>query len=137
MNTAITINNVETTTLIYEAFGRQDIGFIMEQIAPDCHWVSAGAPYLPEGGIYRGADVVSFFMKLGQNLEFTSFTPVSIQRIDDNQVIALGNMSSISRATGKTAASDWAMHWIFNDEGKVTRYQSYFDTASAHEANQP
>lgn len=137
MNTAIAINNVETTTRIYEAFGRQDIGFIMEQIAPDCHWVAAGAPYLPEGGIYKGPDVVNFFMKLGQNLEFTSFTPVSIQALGNEGVIAFGNMSSISRATGKTAASDWVMHWIYNDEGKVIRYQNYFDTAAALEANQP
>ena len=76
-------------------------------------------------------------MKLNETIDFSSFNPVSISNINDNEVVAFGNMAGKSKLTGKPSSSDWAMHWKFNDEGKVIYYQDFHDTASAYVANQP
>jgi ketosteroid isomerase-like protein len=75
-------------------------------------------------------------MKLNETVEFTSFNVVAVNNISDNEVIAFGNMSGNSKATGKPSASDWAMHWKFNDDGKVVYYQDFYNTAAAYVANQ-
>lgn len=133
MNTA---NNVTSVANMYEAFGRGDIPFILGNLADDCEWIGAGEGLLPQGGTYKGQDALSFFMKLGSATEFTSFNPISINAINENEVVAFGNMTGISKATGKTSGSDWAMHWKFNADGKVTYYQDFYNTAAAYVANQ-
>lgn len=129
-------NNATSVANMYEAFGRGDIPFILSNIADDCEWIGAGEGFLPQGGTYKGQDAVNFFMKLGGATEFTSFNPTSINAINENEVVAFGNMAGTSKATGKSSSSDWAMHWKFNAEGKVTYYQDFYNTAAAYVANQ-
>ena len=136
MSTTIVINNAKTVSHIYDAFGRADIGFIMEQVAPDCQWTAAGGDLLPQGGTYTGNEVVNFFKTLDEGLIFNTFNPLSIQNLGENEVVAFGNMDCTSKRTGKKASSDWVMHWKFNNEGKVNFYQDYHDTAAAYLANQ-
>jgi uncharacterized protein len=137
MSTATLTNNAATVANMYEAFGRGDIPYILSHVADDCKWIGAGEGYLPAGGIYTGKDALNFFMRLNDSVEFSSFNPLSINNINDYEVIAFGNMSGKSKATGKPSSSDWAMHWKFNDEGKVIYYQDFYNTAAAYVANQP
>jgi uncharacterized protein len=137
MNTQTLTNPVTMVNEIYEAFGRGDIPFIIDQLSDNCHWVASGEGFLPEGGTYKGRDAANFFTRLNENIEFTAFNPVSINSISEKEVVAFGNMSAISRATGKTSTSDWAMLWKFDEDGKVAYYQNYHDTASAFAATQP
>ena len=137
MSTKSVVNNAATVGSLYEAFGRGDIPFILSHISDDCQWIGAGGEYLPQGGTYTGKEAMNFFIRLGGSVDFTSFNPGSISNINDNEVIAFGNMAAVSKATGKTSSSDWAMHWKFNDEGKVVYYQDFYNTAAAYMANQP
>ena len=130
-------NNAATVGSLYEAFGRGDIPFILDHIADDCQWIGAGEGFLPAGGTYKGKEAVNFFMKLGESSDFTSFNPTSINPINDNEVVAFGNMSGTSKATGKASSSDWVMHWKFNNEGKAVYFQDFHNTAAAYVANQP
>jgi uncharacterized protein len=136
MSTQTSINNAATVGSLYEAFGRGDIPFILSHVADDCHWIGAGGEYIPSGGTFTGKEVMNFFIRLGGSVEFTAFNPVSINNINEHEVIAFGNMARTSKATGKPSSSDWAMHWKFNDEGKVTYYQDFYNTAAAYVANQ-
>ena len=132
-----TTNNAATVASLYEAFGRADIAFILDHIADDCQWIGAGEGLLPAGGTYTGKDTVNFFIRLGDSVEFTSFDVSAVNNINDDEVIAFGTMSGNSKATGKASASDWAMHWKFNADGKVVYYQDFHNTAAAYLANQP
>lgn len=136
MNTAVAINNAATVAKLYEAFGRGDISFIMKQVADNCQWVGTGEGYLPSGGTYSGKNAVNFFKALGETVDFTSFNVLSVSNFNDNEVIAFGNMAAKSKATGKPSSSDWAMHWKFNEEGKVIYYHDFHDTVAAYMANQ-
>jgi ketosteroid isomerase-like protein len=137
MSTQTLTNNAATVGSLYEAFGRGDIPFIMSHIADDCKWIGAGEGFLPAGGTYTGKEVMNFFIRLNESVGFSSFNPVSIHNINDHEVIAFGNMEGTSKATGKPSSSDWAMHWKFNDQGKVIYYQDFHNTAAEYVANQP
>ena len=137
MSTTTSVNNAATVASLYEAFGRGDIPFILDHIDDSCKWIGAGEGFLPAGGTYKGKDAVNFFIRLGDSVAFSSFNPVSIHNIGSNEVIAFGNMSGSSKSTGKSSSSDWAMHWKFNDEGKVIYYHDFHDTAAAYIANLP
>jgi uncharacterized protein len=137
MNTATLINNAATVTGIYEAFVRGDIPSIIENIDSNCVWTAAGEGFLPAGGTYRGKDAVNFFIRLGESFEFSAFNPVLISNLNDDEVVAFGNLAGNSKLTGKSTSTDWAMHWKFNDDGKVIYYQDFHDTAAAYAAIQP
>jgi ketosteroid isomerase-like protein len=137
MSTKTLTDNAATVAKMYEAFGRGDIPFILRYIADDCQWIGGGGEYLPQGGVYTGKEVMNFFIRLGGAVEFTSFNPVSNSNFNENEVIAFGNMTGVSKATGKPSSSDWVMHWKFNDEGKAVHFQEFFNTAAAYVANQP
>ena len=136
MSTATLTNNATTVAKLYEAFGRGDIPYIIDHIDENCKWIGAGEGLLPQGGTYIGKDAVNFFKRLGETEDFTAFTPVSIHNINDNEVVAFGNMAATSKITGKKITSDWVMHWKFNDEGKAIYFQDFFNTAAAYLANQ-
>lgn len=131
------INNAATVAEIYSAFGRADIPFIMEHVSADCSWTAAGKGFLPQGGTYTGPEVVNFFQKLDEGLVFNEFNPLAIHNIGESEVVAFGNMKTTSKQTGKSYEADWAMHWKFNNEGKVNYYQDFHNTAAAYAANQP
>jgi hypothetical protein len=65
-------------------------------------------------------------------VDFTSFNPLSISSINDNEVVAFGNMTSISNAIVKSPSSDRALHWKFDNEGKAV----YFRDTAAYTTNQ-
>jgi ketosteroid isomerase-like protein len=136
MSTATLTNNAATVAKMYEAFGRGDIPYIISNLDDKCKWIGAGKELLPAGGTYIGKEAVNFFIRLNESVEFTSFNPVAIHNIGDNEVVVFGNMSGNSKITGKPASSDWVMHWKFNDQGKAIYFQDFYDTAAGYVANQ-
>ncbi len=135
-NTATLTDNATTVATLYAAFGRGDIPFILDHLADNCKWIGAGEGSLPQGGTYIGKDAVHFFEKLSESGDIDVFNPAAIHNIGDNEVVAFGNIAGTSKITGKRMASDWVMHWKFNEEGKAVYFQDFFDTANAYKANQ-
>jgi hypothetical protein len=136
MSTATLVNHATTVANLYDAFGRGDISFILDNLSDDCEWIGAGEGALPQGGTYRGKDAARFFQILSQNGDFNSFNPIAIANINDDEVVAFGDMEVTSKSTGKKMSSDWVMHWRFNDEGKVVYFHDFFDTAKGYLAEQ-
>lgn len=136
MSTTTMINHAATVATMYEAFGRGDISSVLSQVADDCKWIGAGEGSLPQGGTYIGKDAVNFFIRLGENEEFNAFNPYSINNINENEVVAFGDMTTTSKATGKQITCDWVMHWKFNEEGKAVYFHDFYDTAAAYLSNQ-
>lgn len=137
MHTSTLTDNATTVAQLYEAFGRGDIAFILNHIDDTCQWVGAGEGFLPQGGIYSGKEAANFFSRLGAAVEFASFNPIAIHNINDDEVVAFGNMSGAARNTGKISSSDWVMHWKFNEDGKVVYFHDFHDTAAEYVAMLP
>lgn len=120
---------ITTVQRIYEAFGRGDIGFILDQLTDDVDWASCpDSDVAPWHGIHQGkAEVPHFFKTLGENVEITEFTPLSFAA-NDTDVMVVTRWSATSPATGKSATMDIHHWWRFRD-GKIYLYRGTEDTA--------
>lgn len=122
------MNPIELVQSLFAAFTRGDVEFILAHIAPDASWVCPG-PGIPSAGAYAGpAGVAEFFQKLTTTEAVTRFEPREYLA-NGNTVVALGYEECTVPKTGKSAATNWAMRFHIED-GKVTHWESFFDTAS-------
>lgn len=133
MTTATTA--LELVKELYAAFGRGDIQFILSHIAKDCRWIAPGNG-IPNAGVYQGpAGAAEFFQKLAESEQVTRFEPREFF-VNGDDVVALGVEECRMPATGKTAATNWAMLFRVRG-GQVTYWESFYDTsayAAAHRA---
>lgn len=120
---------VATIQRIYEAFGRGDVGFILDQLTDDVDWASCpGSDIAPWHDVHRGkAEVPQFFKALGDTLEITEFTPLSFAS-NETDVMVVTRWSATAPATGKSATMD-IHHWFRFRDGKVDFYRGTEDTA--------
>ena len=125
---------ITTVQHIYEAFGRGDIGFILDQLTDDVDWASCpDSDVAPWHGIHRGkAEVPSFFKALGDTLEITEFTPLSFAS-NETDVMVVIRLGGVVPATGKSVAMD-IHHWFRFRDGKIYFYRGTEDTAAMQEA---
>ena len=66
--------NIETIQRVYEAFGRGDVGAILDNVTDDVDWASECSPGVaPWHGIRHGkGEVQGFFEALGATAEIVS-----------------------------------------------------------------
>jgi ketosteroid isomerase-like protein len=127
-------DNIKTIQTVYEAFGRGDVGAILETVSDDVDWASeaasSGAPWY---GVRRGKDgVTSFFQDLGGAMDVSEFTPLSFAA-NDSDVLSVVRFSATSRKTGRTATMDLHHYFRFTD-GKISYYRGTEDTAQTEAA---
>jgi ketosteroid isomerase-like protein len=124
------MSTIETVQGIYEAFGKGDVGAIVERVADDVEWeygaVDNGVPWLTPG---RGRDhVVRFFQTVGAELDFKAFQVVELvgnQRL----VAAVVALECVVRRTGNTLREAAEVHlWHFDDRGRVIKFRHAADT---------
>lgn len=129
------MNNVETVKAIYEAFGRGDVPFILNQLDENVTWEKwndntaqkADVPYMRERCNADG--VLEFFVETGK-LGITSFDVVSI--MDGGNKVAV-EFDIESERFGR----EEEIHlWTFNNKGKVVGFRHYLDTAKHIAANE-
>jgi hypothetical protein len=122
-------DNVKTIQRVYEAFGRGDVGTIVEAVTDDVDWASdtssTGAPWY---GIHTGKDgVAAFFQKFGTAMEVQEFTPLTFAA-NDAAVLTVVRFRTTSRATGKTAEMNLHHYFVFTG-AKISYYRGSEDTA--------
>ena len=126
---AMTDPKIKTVQSVYEAFGRGDVGFILDQLTDDVDWASCpDSDIAPWHGIHRGkAEVPNFFKALAENLADHRVHPpvVRLQRTD---VLVVTRFAATAPATGKSAAMDIHHWWRFRD-GRIYLYRGTEDTA--------
>ena len=116
------MDNVKTTQLIYEAFGRGDVPAILDHLADDVVWdqdaPGYGVPiYEPGAGKQH---VGRFFESLG-GVEFERFEPTNFL-VGGDQVAVTINVKVTVKSTGKSAEALEIHLWTFGADGKITRF---------------
>lgn len=130
-----TSTTTELVQSLFEAFGKGDIKFILERLAPNCRWVIPGQG-IPVSGAYQGREgAAQFFQKLSETQKVLRFEPHEYFTNGDD-VVALGFEENEVISTGKKAVSNWAMLFRIRD-GLVTHYEAFFDTSASANAHQP
>lgn len=121
---------IETVQTVYEAFGRGDVATILDHLTDDVDWASEAfsASVAPWHGVCKGkGEVPRFFQALGEAVEVTEFTPLSMAANDDDVFVTI-RFGMQARATGNRATMELHHWWQFRD-GKVARYRGTEDTA--------
>jgi uncharacterized protein len=126
-------DNIALVKGLYEAFGRGEIGKIVSAVTPDISWEIVGRRSdFPTFGEFRGtAGVQEFFGAVGENLDFTQFSPEEFYSADD-KVFVLGRYAMRNKRTGTPIQSEW-IHVFSIADGKVARFREFTDTAQALE----
>jgi len=117
---------------IYEAFGRGDIDFILDQIAEDCAWESwldnhgqkAGLPPMKPR---HGRDGVAEFFDYVATMQIQDFQVLDMLASDRQVVVEV--QISIAMADGGSVTDEELHLYSLNDEGRINRMRHYVDTA--------
>jgi ketosteroid isomerase-like protein len=121
--------NVDVIRGAYEAFARGDVPAVLSAMAPTIEWNEAeNFPYA-DGNPYVGPNAVveGVFARLGQDWDGFSVNVEQLLDAGDN-VVALGRYQAKHSETGADLNAQFAHIWWLED-GKVTRFQQYADTA--------
>src|ERR1044072_5706859 len=111
------MSNKDTISAIYEAFLREDIPFILNQLSETVEWNYAADNTAQKAGLgwmtlYSGRENVADFFKAVEEMEIYQFDVLSILE-GENEVAS-------RLLIGCKYFVDEIVHfWTFNDEGKV------------------
>ena len=128
----------ENTRLVqsaYEAFGRGDVAALAEVMADDIEWVNPGDPDdNPNAGTFKGKEaVLGWFAGIASTRDYATFEPREFIAQND-KVVSLMYAEATVRDTGRAFVNHEAHVWTFRD-GKLARFQNYFDTTAAAAAH--
>ncbi|HEY3457648.1 MAG TPA: nuclear transport factor 2 family protein [Bryobacteraceae bacterium] len=129
---ALVDDNKKLVQGLYDAFGRGDIGYILDRVTDDVEWVTEGPQSIPYAGSFKGrAGAQSFFEKLSA-VEGGKVIAQELIAAED-QVVGLGRFAGTVKTTKKKI--DSAIAHVFTIRGgKVSRWLGYADTARVAEA---
>ena len=127
-------DNIKTIQRVYEAFGRGDLGTILDALTDDVDWgsdtASTAAPWY---GVRRDkAGVTAFFESFGSTMEVEEFTPLTYAA-NDTEVFSIVRIRTKTRAGGTPVAMN-LHHWFTFRDGKICHYRGTEDTAQVEAA---
>jgi len=131
------IDPIGVVQAAYGAFGRGDIASVLDLVTDDVVWTNPGPPDIfPDAGRRQGrAEVAQFFSILGETQDFERFEPTEFIAQGD-RVVAIIQYRGRIKSTGRTSEAE-LVHLFQIRDGKIARFDEYFDTATAAAAYEP
>jgi ketosteroid isomerase-like protein len=127
------MQNIRTVQDLYVAFGRADIGRIQAMLTPDVEWCEPENPFNPAGGMRRGHQGFLEWLSVGREAEEILVLEPRHFLSNEDMVAVIGYTKCLARSTARVYDTDF-VHVITFKDGKVTRFQEFFDTYAASEA---
>lgn len=126
--------NTETARRAYDLFKAGDIESLMDLYTDDADWENPQTENVPHTGKRKGKKQMLEFMSLvGEHSENIHFEPREIIA-QGNKTVVLGDYKWRIKSTGKEYESDFVHVCTFDDDGKITAFKEYLDTAAARDA---
>ncbi|HEX2754731.1 MAG TPA: nuclear transport factor 2 family protein [Candidatus Limnocylindrales bacterium] len=117
----------------YRAFAARDINALLGLLHEDVIWGEAPNPLIPSAGMRFGVDGVLEWLRIGKETEtILAFEPVRFL-VDGDTVAVIGWTTIEARPTGKVYDTDF-VHVVTVADGRIVRFQEFFDTWAAAEA---
>jgi ketosteroid isomerase-like protein len=129
----VSVANTQIVQQLYAAFNDRDIPAILARLASDVEWSEPPNPYNPTGGTRRGHEGFLQWVQIGQQAEDILVLEPYKMLTDQDSVAVVGHMKCRAIATGKIYESDF-IHLVTLRDGKVAKFQEFFDTYAASEA---
>ncbi len=123
--------NANLVRSLYGAFGRGDLKSILDNLDPEVEWISNGdGKVIPWGGRRGGVSgAASFFQSLAENVDFEIFEPRDFFEAGDAVIVVGHTRARVKMGARGTFDSEWA-HVFTMKNGKLTRFQEFYDTAA-------
>jgi hypothetical protein len=132
------MSNADVVATLYEAFGRGDLPTVLGLLDREVRWYEAeGSPYAARADGWVGPDAVvsNVFEKMGG--DWASFTVHPARFHDAGAVVAVeGRYIAGHSRSGRTLDCQFCHVWTL-DDGKVTKFQQYTDTAQFQDVMGP
>ena len=120
----------------YRLFQSGDIRKLLDLYHDDAEWIGPESELVPFAGAFHGkAGIAQFFAKLDAATHANRFEPTQFIAEGDKVVVA-GVSSWLAKPTGRSYDSTWVHVFTLRD-GKVARFESYYDTAATEKAFNP
>lgn len=127
------VSNIEIVQQLYGAFAMRDVDAILNMLTADVEWTEPPNPYNPTAGSRRGHGGFLEWVEIGRRTEEILVLQPRKMLVDDDSVAVVGHLKCRAKATGKVYESDFVHLLTFRD-GKVARFQEFFDTQAAGDA---
>jgi uncharacterized protein len=125
--------NVKLARDLYAAFAKRDIPAVLAALSPAVEWGEPDNPFNPAAGTRRGHSGFLEWLRLGNESEEILILEPKHFLSGDDRVAVVGYTKCLARKTGRTYETDF-VHVIVFADGKIVRFQEYFDTYIAGEA---
>jgi ketosteroid isomerase-like protein len=127
--------NQKTIEAVYAAFGRGDVGFILERTSEHTAWgFSVAKAEVPWHTPVRSREELPrFFQAMAENLALESLEPRAFVSDGRNVIVKLRVAYKVKR-TGRHVDEEQVQWWFFDDAGRIVSLRHYEDTASVRDA---
>lgn len=124
-----TQENVQVVKQAYDAITRGDLPGLLGRMTEDVEIRFPGPSAIPFAGTYRGHDGVGRFAKdLVDNIDWDTRELKPREFIaQGDQVVVLGDEQLVSKSTGRSWQTEWAMVWTMRD-GKIALLREFHQT---------
>lgn len=120
----------------YRLFQSGDIRKLLDLYHDDAEWTGPELEFVPFSGAYHGrAGIAEFFAKLDGSVRTERFEPQQFIAEGD-KVVVTGVATWLAKPTGRSYDSEW-VHVFTVRNGKVARFDMYYDTATTEKAFHP
>ena len=124
---------VTTVRALYAAFRKGDVSGILALLASDVEWSEPDNPYNPAAGTRRGHVGFLEWLRIGQASEDIVLLEPRQFLSNDTSVAVVGHSKCLVKATGRVYETDF-VHLVTFRDGRIARFQEFFDTYAAGEA---
>lgn len=127
-------DNVAIVKAVYSALLEGDPSGVLTACTDDVIWIYPGSDTLvPFAGVFAGhIGIEEFFERLNDDENIRQFEPREFLLTDD-RVIVLGHYCSRIKSNHREFETDFVHIFTLRD-GKINRFQDFFDTAAELEA---
>ena len=125
--------NLALVQQLYSAFARRDIASALSLLGPDVEWGEPDNPFNPAAGTRHGH--AGFLEWAGIGWESEDILALEPKRflLDAESVAVVGYTRCLAKPTNKIYETDFVHLFVIKD-GKVVKFQEFFDTYTAGEA---
>jgi ketosteroid isomerase-like protein len=113
--------------------GARDVPSLLALLAPDVTWGQPDNPHIPSAGTRHGVAGVVEWLEIGNATEDVQEMRPRRIVVDGDLAVVIGFMRVVVRATGAAYGMDF-VHLIEVRDGRVVRFQEFFDTWTAAQA---
>ena len=125
--------SIDIVRALYAAFAQRDIPAMLAHLAPDVVWCEPENPFNPAAGTHRGHQGFLRWVQIGREAEDIEVLEPTQFIASDDTVAVVGHMRCRAKPTGRVYESDF-VHVVTIRDGKIVRFQEFFDTYAAGEA---